>query len=296
MADTNTPPVTTPNAPAPQPQVNQEMINNLTVKPTIGDAVKVGDKFYSPKDIEGILAERERIQTEAKTAKEEAAKWTDRAKKVYGNPEAPDKEALRDFLMAAGKSRDEAERLIADEFLDPKTETVKKEEPQKDAWAQRAWLQNEFEKASEDAFKSNASLQKFVEAARKREEGDAKLQDEAEEFVRGEIRGNLAIRAERILRQKIAQEGEEAFKLAPTKWFREAMSAAAAEEAGVARRRYGDPNKIGVSQSAPTADPVQQFLKTQEGKGKFGKFDPSATGEKNQNDFADRFARAVLGG
>lgn len=299
MAEGNTPTTTTTQNPPTGEKVNQQVIDGLTDKsgPKPGDFVKVGDKLYTAKDIESVLAAQAKLEGDVKAARDENVKWVDRAKKVYGNPENPDRTALKEYLMAAGKTADQADAMIAEEFPEadqPATKGKEDKQPeQRDDWTSRAWLQTEFDKAAVEAFKTNESLQTYVKA-RAMLESDPKAKAEATEFVAGEIQSNIAIRAKRILERRVGQEGVKAFQAAPVRWFGEAMKQAAEEESNTARKRYGDPNKLGPSAGASAPDPISEFLAANKPKSTFSKYDPSKTTEEAGSSFADRLAFAVM--
>lgn len=304
MADTNTPPAGTNTQGSDASKgVDQSKIDALTAKPTVGDFVKVGDKAYSPKDIQAILDAQEMTKKEVQAAKDLTEKQKEVIRKVYADPENPDRTALREVLMMAGKSKDEADQLIEDELGpaegdEPKERrsSKKKEtpEPKQLEWGTKAWLRNEYKTASTTAFSANQDLQKFVEAARTRE-GGGKDGDEAAEFVKSEILGNLSKRADTILRERIRKEGQASFEEDPVNWFQSAMKQAAADEAGIARKRYGDPNKVGRTPGGTVPDPNAEWLEANK-KPTQQRYDPAKTQEERRKDFASSFAHAVLSG
>lgn len=284
-------------------QVDQAKIDSLTAKPTVGDFVKVGEKAYSPKDIQDILSAHEKTAAELKAEKDTSNRAKEVIKKVYSDPENPDRTALREVLMMAGKSKDEADQLIEDELGpvegdEPKERrpSKKKEapEPKQLEWGTKAWLRNEYKSASTAAFSANQDLQRFVEAARTRE-GGGKDGDEAAEFVKNEILGNLSKRADTILRERVRKEGQDAFEEDPINWFQAAMKQAAADEAGIARKRYGDPNKVGRTPGGTAPDPNAEWLEANK-KPTQQRYDPAKTQEERRKDFASSFAHAVLSG
>lgn len=287
--------------PPPSGGVNRELINNLTDGPKAGDFVKVGDKLYTPTEIQGLVAEREKAANEAAEARKLASNREDLVKKVWSNPENPDRDALKQLLVLAGRSVDEADAIIADE-LGPvggaaNGKPAKEEEkPQaQDNWGTRAWIQSEFEKSATSAFESSEVLKKHVEAAMKRED-DPKMGKEAAEYVKNDILNGLSVRADRILKERVRLEGAESFKRSPVAWFNQAMKQAAEEEAANARKRYGDPNRVGTISSAPHRDPIVEYLEANKPKAKFGKFDPTKDSETSAGEFGDRLAHAILSG
>lgn len=294
--------VKTPNTPAPEnKQVDQKKIDDLTVKPTVGDFVKVGEKAYSPKDVQAILDAHELTKKEVKDAQDLTAKQKEVIRKVYSDPENPDRAALAEVLMLAGKTKDEADALIEAELGPVEAEdkpTGKKkaavEKPAKDeGWGTKAWLKKEYASSSEEAFKGNDALQKFVDAAKTRE-GGGKEGDEAAEFIKAEILGNLSRRADTILRARVGKEGEDAFKDNPVAWFKDAMAQAAKDEAGIARKRYGDPNKVGRTAPGTSPDPSMEWLEANKAPEKGQKYDASKSQDDSRKDFGKAFARAIL--
>jgi hypothetical protein len=149
-------------------------------------------------------------------------------------------------------------------------------------------------------FEGDAGLKAFVTAVEKREAGDSKDEKvlesakETAEATRQEILVDLTSRADRLLRTRVDREGMEAFKSNPVAWFEDAMKTASKEVTGVARRRYGDPNKIGLSPAAASAkDEIGQWLESHKPKGPT-KYDPSKSSNESHRDFADALAHAVL--
>lgn len=292
--------------------VDTKVIDKLTDKSGQPPVVRVKDRVFGEKEVGDLLTEREKlaqervaIEKERDDSKAEAKRVREVFRKIYSNPEEPDREALKEALVMAGKEPAEADALIEEELgpiespADKPGKKGEKETPAtKEGWQGEAWLRSEFAKAAEAAYEADAGLKKFVEVAKAQFE-DEKEGVDAVEFRRAEILGGLATRADAILKQRIRDGGGEVitqFKADPVRFFREAMKQAAVDMGKVGRRRYGDPNRVGITPGGTSEDPVMAWLKKTEPKSKdLQRYDPEKT-KAASDEFGDRLAHAILKG